>query len=300
MNTQIIRKYSELDAATNGWRVNRESIAIVPTMGALHEGHLSLVRMAKYYANRVIVTIFVNPKQFNQESDLEHYPRSEAADIQVLAPLSVDAVYIPDIEEIYPPGFATTISVSGVSDGLCGSFRDGHFDGVATVVAKLFSQTRADIAVFGEKDFQQFHVVKRMVNDLSMPTIIKSAPTVREPDGLAMSSRNTILSPDQRKIAPEFYRCLHAAAKRLEDGNSVDTTIERAKREIVDAGFSSVEYVELRTDRDLRPIRKTGQPSRLLAAVWLGEVRLIDNIAVAANKVTAPNGSKKLTSRELA
>lgn len=299
MNTQIIRKFTELDAVTNGWRVNRETIAIVPTMGALHEGHLSLVRIAKNNAIRVIVTIFVNPKQFNQETDLERYPRTEEIDIQKLAPLSVDAVYIPDLEEIYPPGFATTISVSGVSEGLCGSFREGHFDGVATVVAKLFCQTRADIAIFGEKDFQQIHVIKRMVGDLNIPTIIRSAPTVREPDGLAMSSRNAALSSDERNIAPEFYKCLRAAAKMMEEGNSADTAIAKAKKEIIDAGFSSVEYLELRAEQDLLQVDKVDNPSRLLAAAWLGNVRLIDNVAVAAYKPAINSGPDKLSIHEL-
>ncbi len=300
MNTQIIRNFSELDTVTKGWRVNQETIAVVPTMGALHEGHLSLVQIAKRYASRVIVTIFVNPKQFDQDSDLVSYPRSEESDIRKLAPLSVDVVYVPELEEIYPSDFATTISVSGVTDSLCGAFRKGHFDGVATIVAKLFCQTKADIAIFGEKDFQQIHVIKRMVQDLNLPTVIKNAPTIRETDGLAMSSRNAKLTSQEREVAPQLYNCLLSATKKLEDGTPVAEVIDQTKAEILEAGFKSVEYLELRTEQDLSPLTELTAPSRLLVAAWLGKARLIDNVALGPVKIPARKGPGRQPIRELA
>ena len=195
------------------WRREGASVAVVPTMGALHEGHLSLVRTALEKADRVIVTLFVNPKQFNSAADLAAYPRTEKEDAAKLAPLGAHLLYAPDVAEIYPDGFATTISVDGVSDGMCGAFRPGHFDGVATVVAKLFLQTRADLAFFGEKDFQQLQVVRRMVRDLDIPITIVACPTVREADGLALSSRNVRLTPAERQAAPKLASVLFDAAR---------------------------------------------------------------------------------------
>ncbi|MER2508629.1 MAG: pantoate--beta-alanine ligase, partial [Amaricoccus sp.] len=198
----ITRLRFELRAAVAAWKVAGARVAVVPTMGALHAGHLALVEAAKADADRVIVTLFVNPRQFNNAADLAAYPRTEAEDAEKLAPLAVDMLYVPDAEQIYPPGFATTVSVAGVSDGLCGAFRPGHFDGVATVVTKLLTQTAADRAYFGEKDYQQLMVVNRLVRDLDLPVEIVGVPTVRESDGLALSSRNARLAPRERAAAP--------------------------------------------------------------------------------------------------
>lgn len=204
MNVPIVRAVADLRTIVAGWRREAASIAVVPTMGALHEGHLSLVRAALEKADRVIVTLFVNPKQFNSAADLAAYPRTEVEDAAKLAPLGAHLLYAPDAAEIYPEGFATAVSVGGVSEGLCGAFRPGHFDGVATVVAKLFLQTGADLAFFGEKDFQQLHVVRRMARDLDIPITVIGCPTVREEDGLALSSRNVRLSLAERLAAPKL------------------------------------------------------------------------------------------------
>jgi pantoate--beta-alanine ligase len=280
VSVAIVRTVADLQATVGAWRAEGASVAVVPTMGALHEGHLSLVRAALDKADRVIVTLFVNPKQFNSSADLAAYPRTEAADAAKLAPLGAHVLYAPDVGEIYPEGFATTVSVSGVSEGLCGAFRPGHFDGVATVVAKLFLQTGADLAFFGEKDFQQLHVVRRMARDLNMPIDIVACPTVREPDGLALSSHNARLSPAARRIAPKLASALFTAAAQIADGAPVASAIAEARSAIASAGYKKVEYLELRAEDDLSPMGELDRPARLLAAAWLDETRLIDNVKV--------------------
>lgn len=276
----IVRTLAGLRATVAGWRREGATVAVVPTMGALHEGHLSLVRAALDRAERVIVTLFVNPKQFNSAADLAAYPRTENDDAAKLGPLGAHMLYAPEAGEIYPEGFATTVSVSGVSEGLCGAFRPGHFDGVATVVAKLFLQTGADLAFFGEKDFQQLHVVRRMARDLDIPVEIVACPTVREADGLALSSRNVRLSPAERAIAPKLAEILVATSRRLAAGADVEAALAEAGAAVVAAGFDVVEYLELRAEDDLAPLDGLSRPARLLVAAWLGETRLIDNVEV--------------------
>ncbi len=280
MSVPIVRTLAELRATVAGWRQQGAKIAVVPTMGALHDGHLSLVRAALAQAERVIVTLFVNPKQFNSAADLAAYPRTEDSDAAKLAPLGAHMLYAPNAEDIYPDGFATNVSVLGVSDGLCGAFRPGHFDGVATVVAKLFLQTQADLAFFGEKDFQQVHVVKRMAKDLDIPIEVVPCATVRETDGLAMSSRNMRLSASDRATAPKLAQALRAAATRLRAGEAAEPVLRDATKAIEAAGFARVEYLELRAEADLKPLARANVPARLLVAAWLGDVRLIDNIEV--------------------
>jgi pantoate--beta-alanine ligase len=282
MSVPIVRMLAELRSIVAGWREEKASVAVVPTMGALHEGHLSLVRAAMAQADRVIVTLFVNPKQFNNAADLAAYPRTEHDDAVKLGPLGAHLLYAPYAEEIYPADFATTVSVSGVSEGLCGAGRPGHFDGVATVVAKLFLQTGADSAFFGEKDFQQLHVVRRMARDLDIPIKIIGCPTVREPDGLALSSRNIRLSAEEQAVAPELAAILNAAAQSLSTGVEALPVLEAAEKGILAAGFGEVEYLELRSEADLAPLVRADRPARLLAAAWLGQTRLIDNFAVPA------------------
>jgi pantoate--beta-alanine ligase len=221
MTIPVIRTVAELRGAVAAWRRERLKVGVIPTMGALHEGHLSLVRAALEKADRVIVTLFVNPRQFNSAADLAAYPRTECEDAAKLAPLGAHILYAPDAAEIYPGGFATTVSVGGVSEGLCGAFRPGHFDGVATVVAKLFLQTGADLAFFGEKDFQQLHVVRRLARDLDIPIEIVACPTVREEDGLAMSSRNVRLSTTERRAAPKLAE-IPVCGGRAPDGGIAD------------------------------------------------------------------------------
>jgi pantoate--beta-alanine ligase len=282
MSVPIVRTLAELRATVAAWRKDGAKIAVVPTMGALHEGHLSLVCAALARAERVIVTLFVNPKQFNSAAALAAYPRTEDSDAAKLSPLGAHMLYAPNAEEIYPDGFATNVSVSGVSDGLCGAFRPGHFDGVATVVAKLFLQTQADLAFFGEKDFQQVHVVKRMAKDLDIPIEIVPCATVRETDGLAMSSRNVRLSAEDRAIAPKLVQALRAAAMRLKAGEAAEPVLRDATKAIEESGFARVEYLELRAEADLKPLARASAPARLLVAAWLGDVRLIDNVEVTA------------------
>jgi pantoate--beta-alanine ligase len=278
MSVPIVRTLAELRSTVAEWRREGLKVGVVPTMGALHEGHLSLVRTALEQADRVIVTLFVNPKQFNNPADLAAYPRTEKEDAAKLSPVGAHMLYVPDASEIYPQGFSTTVSVSGVSEGLCGAHRPGHFDGVATVVAKLFLQTGADMAFFGEKDFQQLHVVKRMARDLDIPITVVPCPTVREADGLALSSRNVRLSPQDRAIAPRLAQALFAAAEKLRDGRLAKPVLDHAITSIQAAGFSEVEYLELRAEDNLQPMDTLDRPARLLVAAFLGGVRLIDNI----------------------
>jgi len=280
VSVPVVRTLADLRATVAGWRRQGAKIAAVPTMGALHEGHLSLVRAALARADRVIVTLFVNPKQFNSAADLAAYPRTEDADAAMLSPLGAHMLYAPNAEEMYPGGFATNVAVAGVGEGLCGAFRPGHFDGVATVVAKLFLQTQADFAFFGEKDFQQVLVVKRMAKDLDIPIEIVSCPTVREADGLAMSSRNVRLSAADRASAPKLLQALRAAAARLKAGEAAAPVLRAATEAIEESGFARVEYLELRAAADLMPLTRADTRARLLVAAWLGGVRLIDNIEV--------------------
>ncbi len=276
-----VRRIHALREKVAGWRQVGESIAIVPTMGALHEGHLELVRRAQADCARVIATIFVNPIQFNQADDLSRYPRDEAGDAAKLAELGVDLLFAPPPQEFYPEGFQTLVSVAGLSACLCGATRPGHMEGVATVVAKLFLQSQADRAYFGEKDYQQLMVVRRMAHDLDIPVKIEAVPTVREADGVALASRNRRLTPAQRAQAPALYRALSTLAARLAAGTTpAQAALAQGRAELAQAGFDPIDYLELRAAGDLRPLDRADRPARLFAAAWLGEIRLIDNLAV--------------------
>ncbi len=270
---------ADLRARVEEWRRAAAVIGVVPTMGALHEGHLSLCRRARAECDRVITTIFVNPRQFNNPDDLRLYPRTLAADEALLAGVPVDLVFAPDVEEVYPPGFRTTVSVGGVSEPLEGHMRPGHFDGVATVVTKLFGMTRADRGYFGHKDWQQLQVVLRLVRDLDLPVEIVGCETVREADGLAMSSRNRRLPPEARAVAPVLFAALSAAVADIRAGQSDRMAIREAAEKLRAAGFERVEYIELRDAATLMPSDDPTRPRRMLAAAWLAGVRLIDNIA---------------------
>ncbi|WP_170785243.1 pantoate--beta-alanine ligase [Ruegeria lacuscaerulensis] len=280
MTAPILRRLADLRALTTEWHRKGEVIGVVPTMGALHQGHLSLVEAAKAGADRVIVTIFVNPKQFNNPEDLANYPRTEHEDAQKLGPFDVDAIYVPDPDEIYPQGFASTVSVTGLTNVMEGEFRPGHFDGVATVVAKLFLQTQADRAYFGEKDYQQLMVVRRMARDLDIPIEVVGCPTVREPSGLAMSSRNLRLSPEGLEVAAHKHRIMIELATSLKDGAAFDALAARAQTDLLAAGFTQVEYIQLRCAETLDPLTHADRPARLFVAAWADGVRLIDNIPV--------------------
>lgn len=284
---KIIRRKADLRAMTSDWRRAGETIGVVLTMGALHQGHLSLVDAARTRADRVIVTIFVNPRQFNSPEDLAKYPRTEDSDAVKLAPFDIDILYVPEPEEVYPEGFATTISVSGVSTGLCGGSRPGHFDGVATVVTKLLLQTDADFTFFGEKDYQQLQVVRRLAADLDLKTEIVPCATIREEDGLAMSSRNLRLDAEARSAAPAIRRALTAAAGAIEGGAPVAEALDGARRDLAGAGLAEIDYLELRSDPDLTLLETADRPGRLFVAAWLDGVRLIDNLPVRAAALAA-------------
>lgn len=282
MIAPILRRLSDLRALTTEWHRKGETIGVVPTMGALHQGHLSLVEAAKAGTDRVIVTIFVNPKQFNNLEDLANYPRTESEDAQKLVPYRVDAIYVPDPDEIYPAGFSTTVTVSRLTDIMEGRFRPGHFDGVATVVAKLFLQTQADKAYFGEKDYQQLLVVRRMARDLDIPVEVVGCPTVREPSGLAMSSRNLRLSAKGLKIAARKNTLMQAMAKELAAGAPFEPLAQQARDDLLAAGFTEVEYIDLRCAETLEPLPNASRPARLFVTAWADGVRLIDNTPIPA------------------
>jgi len=280
VSVAILRTVAELRALVRGWKAAGQTIGVVPTMGALHDGHLSLARAARAECDRVIVTIFVNPKQFNNPDDLKKYPRTEQADAALLATVPADLIFAPDPDEVYPEGYGTVVSVAGVSVPLEGRMRPGHFDGVATVVTKLFGMTMADRGYFGQKDWQQLQVVLKLVADLNLPVTVVGCETIREPDGLAMSSRNLQLDAAARARAPVLYAAITAAAADIRAGQSDRMAIREAAEKLRSAGFERVEYIELRDAASLLPSDDPARPRRMLAAAWAGGVRLIDNIPV--------------------
>ena len=276
-----LRKITELRGQMAAWRAAGETIGLVATMGALHAGHLALVARARAECDRVVATLFVNPKQFNDPADLDSYPADEADDAARFAEAGVDLLFAPAVSEMYPDGFATAVSVAGLTDCLCGAARPGHFDGVATLVAKLFNQAPADRAYFGEKDYQQLLVVRRMARYLDLPIRVVAVPTVREADGLALSSRNRGLTPDQRRAAPRLYETLAALAARLAGGTVAAPELARGRDDLARAGFDRVDYLDLRDGGTLAALDRAAPGARLFAAAELGDIRLIDNLAVA-------------------
>jgi pantoate--beta-alanine ligase len=277
---QIIREIEALRDAVADLRAGGGRIAFVPTMGALHAGHMALVAEAKARANHVVASIFVNPKQFGPNEDLAAYPRREAGDARMLEAAGVAILWAPDVATMYPDGFATNVGVAGVSEGLDGAARPGHFDGVATVVAKLFNQVAPDIALFGEKDYQQLAVIRRMVRDLDFPIEIVGVPTQRDADGLALSSRNAYLSDAERKAARALPRALGEAAQAMRDGAGVAEALARARARLEAAGFAPIDYVALHDAETLAPLAALDREARILAAARIGATRLIDNLPV--------------------
>jgi len=277
---QIIRDIAMLHRAVTALKQGGKSVALVPTMGSLHDGHLSLVRMAKRVADHAVVSIFVNPTQFGPNEDFAAYPRDEERDAAMLAQEGTALLWAPDVATMYPAGHSTHIEVAELGADYCGAARPGHFDGVATVVAKLFNQVRPDVAIFGEKDWQQLAIIRRMARDLDFGIDILGAPIARADDGLALSSRNAYLSKDQRAAATAFPATLKAAAKAIAGGADVTEALAKAEAAIVKAGLDSVDYVALADAGSLERLSAFRKPARLLAAARIGKTRLIDNLPV--------------------
>ncbi|HUZ75057.1 MAG TPA: pantoate--beta-alanine ligase [Stellaceae bacterium] len=279
----VVRSIAALRESVDAWRAAGEKVALVPTMGALHAGHLALVARARALCPRVVATVFVNPAQFGPNEDFARYPRDEAADAAKLAAAKCDLVFAPAVDEMYPPGFAASVDPGVMAERLCGAFRPGHFVGVATVVVKLLLQAGPDIACFGEKDYQQLQIIRRVVRDLDLRVRIEGVPTVREADGLALSSRNAYLSPAERAIAPALHRILTATAARIvQRGAAPGEAAAAAAAELLRTGFAAVDYVAACDAATLEPLDRLDRPGRLLAAVRLGATRLIDNVPLLA------------------
>lgn len=274
-----VRTVRDVRARVAAWRGARETVALVPTMGAIHAGHLSLVALAKAKADRVVTSLFVNPMQFGPREDFQTYPRDEASDAAALAAAGSDLLYAPDASEMYPQGFSTSIRVGDLTEDLCGTVRPNHFDGVATVVAKLLLQCGPDIAIFGEKDYQQLLVIKHFVRDLNIPVEIIGGEIVREDDGLAFSSRNAYLTAAERQVAPVLYQTIRDVAGDLEQGRGADDASAAARSKLEAASFH-VDYVAVRNPKTLEKLHGKVTEARVLAAVHLGKTRLIDNVPV--------------------
>ncbi len=278
MALEIVRSVAEIRSRVNDYKSNGKTVCLVPTMGGLHAGHLSLIAKAKEVADIVVVSIFVNPTQFNNPDDFETYPGDEEKDLESITREGADLVFIPTVNEMYPEGFSTEVKVTAGIDILCDAHRPGHFDGVATVVTKLFLQVGANFACFGEKDYQQLFIIKRLVTDLNIPIIIHPAPTVRENDGLAMSSRNARLNKAERKVAPQLNQAMQLAREKINKGGSISKACEKAKEQLESKDHFKVEYFEVRCGESMVLVDKPSSKCRLFAAAWLGDVRLIDNI----------------------
>jgi pantoate--beta-alanine ligase len=277
LKIDVVRSVAALRAATRPHRQAGRRIGLVPTMGALHQGHLELVKVARRHADFVVATIFVNPLQFNPSEDLSAYPRDEATDLNLLAATGADLVFAPNVTEMYPKNFSTGVKVSGLTQYLDGPARPGHFEGVATVVTKLFNQAQPDIACFGEKDFQQLQVIRRLTRDLDMAVEIVAVPTVRDEDGLAMSSRNRYLSEKERIAAAMLPAALKDAVTELQAGAAAAPILEKTRAALRAAGFNPIDYVELCDSETLQPLPAARDGARLFAAAHLGRTRLIDN-----------------------
>ena len=279
---EVVRTIADLRQRISSWRVEGQTVSLVPTMGALHDGHLSLIKIAQEKCDKVVASIFVNPKQFLPNEDFEKYPRNEDSDIEKLVELGTALLFSPNASEMYRADASTAVVISQLTDCLCATSRPGFFDGVGTVVTKLLIQTLPDIAIFGEKDYQQLLIIKRLARDLDIPTKIIGAPTIREIDGLAVSSRNVYLSPTHRETAPSIFKVLKRTATAIALGDDASLAAQKAHDDLVLAGFSKIEYFEARHSETLEPIKDTRNPGRLFAAVWLGSTRLIDNLEIKA------------------
>ena len=281
MAPSVLDSVAGLRGAVGAWRAEGLTVALVPTMGALHEGHMALVRAARAHGGRTVVSLFVNPAQFAPDEDFALYPRDPADDLAKLAEAGVEAAFMPPTDAIYPPGFATTVHVDGVTGGLESATRPHFFDGVATVVTKLLLQCLPDVALFGEKDYQQLATVRRLVADLDIPCRIEAVPTVRDADGLALSSRNVYLSAEERRVAPRLFEVLSWMAAALSQGATSADAIANGTAALRAAGFTRIDYLAVCDAGTLASVERISAPARVLAAAWLGETRLIDNVAVS-------------------
>lgn len=279
---EILREIPAVRQAIRAIRASGGTVALVPTMGALHDGHISLVRQARMAASHVVATIFVNPKQFAPNEDLSRYPRQEMSDSERLAEECCDILFAPDVDSIYPPGFASHVHVDGLGEGLEGAHRPGHFDGVTTVVSKLFNIVSPDIAVFGEKDWQQLAIIRRMARDLDFAIDIRAGATVRDSDGLALSSRNAYLSTEDRVRAALLPATLNRVRESILAGEAVESQLRSGIAALLAGGFGAVDYLALVDAETLEPLHAPDRPARLMVAAKLGGTRLIDNIAVTA------------------
>ncbi len=282
----IVKSKRDLRSLVGGWKESSEELGVVMTMGALHEGHLALVEAANKDNDRVVATIFINPRQFDNKADLETYPIDTDEDLRKLKTAGVDAVYLPQVEEIYPDNYSTTVSVADMQDCLCGASRPGHMDGVTTVVSKLLIQISPNRAYFGQKDFQQYLLIQRVARDLDLEVDVIGVPTVREEDNLALSSRNRRLSEQQRKIAPTLFKVENAIADLIIQGEAIDHVLEWGRTFILDAGFDKIDYLEIRSEEDLTLINENASQeerlcSRVFVAAWMGNTRLIDNLPIS-------------------
>ncbi len=277
---QTINTIDGMRDVVTGWRKEGATVGLVPTMGGLHEGHISLVCLARKRVDCVIATLFVNPAQFSENEDFDAYPRNESADRMLFEQAGVDLVFAPPIDEIYPFGHATRIHVEGLSDLLEGEHRPHFFTGVATIVNKFLNQAMADIAVFGEKDYQQLQIIRRMVTDLNIPTEIVGAPTIREDDGLAMSSRNCYLNAKERACAGKLYAAICEVSNAVRQGAEPEAACQKAVNFLAQVGFHKIDYLTVRDAQTLEPYQDESRSGRVLAAAWLGKARLIDNVAV--------------------
>ena len=281
MAPSVLDSVAGLREAVGAWRADGLTVALVPTMGALHEGHMALVRAARAHGGRTVVSLFVNPAQFAPDEDFALYPRNLADDLAKLAGAGVEAAFVPPTDAIYPPGFATTVHIDGVTAGLESASRPHFFEGVATVVTKLLLQCLPDVALFGEKDYQQLATVRRLVADLDFPCRIEAVPTVRAADGLALSSRNVYLSAEERRVAPRLFEVLSWMAAALSQGAKSADAIANGTSALRAAGFTRIDYLAVCDAETLAPVERISAPARVLAAAWLGETRLIDNVAVS-------------------
>jgi pantoate--beta-alanine ligase len=283
-NLPAVHSVRDLRRAVAAWRQAGQSVALIPTMGALHDGHLALVARGKSLCDRAVASIFVNPTQFGPNEDLARYPRDEVGDRRKLAAARCDLVFMPDVAEMYPEGFSTGIDPGPLAAGLDGKFRPGHFAGVATVVVKLLQQAQPDVACFGEKDYQQLQIIRHVVRDLDLPVRIEGVPILREADGLALSSRNAYLTPDQRWIAPALYRVLQETAMRATQDGDLAEALSRGRAALTEAGFAKLDYLEICDAATLAPLTRLDRPARILVAAWLGTTRLIDNLALEGSR----------------